>query len=217
MRSVVVLTGDSLQELAKSLRGVRAADPAVEVALVGPPSTLQGISDDVIRVSMPEESASTQDARWFGLQWAIGEAYDSIIALTPTDPVDAVPAVLKALNEADAVVGSRFLAHRPVLWPMSQVVSRFGSLYAQVLLRLPVRDATTGLMGFRRHVLEAIHLPQLRFNAELLNVELKVRAHKLGFTLAEIPIDGRRSCGLPGRGEVVGAARRVLQLAVRGR
>ena len=53
---------------------------------------------------------------------------------------------------------------------------------------LPLTDSTGGFKCFRREVLEAIALEQVRSNGYAFQIEMSFRAWKKGFRLAEIPI-----------------------------
>jgi dolichol-phosphate mannosyltransferase len=56
------------------------------------------------------------------------------------------------------------------------------------VLGLGVRDLTGGFKCFRRHVLEAIDLDQVRSQGYAFQVELTYRAIQRGFRVTEIPI-----------------------------
>src|SRR5215207_3434235 len=66
--------------------------------------------------------------------------------------------------EADLVVGSRYVRRGGTKnWGLlRRLISRGGSLYAQILLGVPIRDLTGGFKCYRREVLEAIDLDAIR-------------------------------------------------------
>jgi dolichol-phosphate mannosyltransferase len=53
---------------------------------------------------------------------------------------------------------------------------------------LRIQDLTGGFKCFRRRVLEAIDLSQVRSNGYAFQIEMSVRAWRKGFKLKEIPI-----------------------------
>ena len=214
MRSVVCVTISAGADSVGLLDALRRMHLDADIALVGSKESLSSAPADVAHVEVPSGADVSGEAGWCALRWALNEAYDKIISLQAHHPAAAVPAIIEALEEADAVVGSRFAAPRLLT---SHAVSRLANLYAQMLLQLPVKDTTAALMGFKRHVLQAIHLPDLQSRTAALEVEVKHRVHRLGFRFAEIPIDGMPLGRLPNGREVVDAARRVLQLSLRGR
>jgi dolichol-phosphate mannosyltransferase len=74
-------------------------------------------------------------------------------------------------------------------WPMSRLlVSYFGSWYARMITRMPVRDATGGFNGWHRRVLEEVGLDRVRSNGYAFQIELKFRAWVKNFTFTEVPI-----------------------------
>ena len=75
------------------------------------------------------------------------------------DPAD-LPRLVAATEDADLVLGSRYVPGGGVTdWGLGRrAISRGGSLYAQVILGIPVRDLTGGFKCFRRAVLETLDL-----------------------------------------------------------
>jgi dolichol-phosphate mannosyltransferase len=108
------------------------------------------------------------------------------------DPADIVRLV-EAAGDADLVLGSRYVAGGGVRdWgPIRRLLSRSGSLYAQLVLGLRVHDLTGGFKCFRREVLEAIDLAEARSHGYVFQVELTYRALQAGFRVREIPITFR--------------------------
>ena len=71
------------------------------------------------------------------------------------DPAD-LPRLIAAAEDADLVLGSRYVPGGGVTdWGLGRrLISRGGSLYAKLLLGMPVNDLTGGFKCFRRAVLE---------------------------------------------------------------
>jgi dolichol-phosphate mannosyltransferase len=68
------------------------------------------------------------------------------------------------------------------------VISRGGSLYAQLLLGGPVRDLTGGFKCYRREVLERIDLDAIHSRGYAFQIETTYRALRAGFRVVEVPI-----------------------------
>jgi dolichol-phosphate mannosyltransferase len=101
-----------------------------------------------------------------------------------------LPRLLEGAKRADVVLGSRYVDGGGVSdWgPLRRAVSRGGSAYARLVLGVNVRDLTGGFKCFRREVLEAIDLDQIRTRGYAFQVEVTYRAIQLGFEVAEVPI-----------------------------
>ena len=67
-------------------------------------------------------------------------------------------------------------------------ISAGGSLYARIILGVPVRDLTGGFKCIRRAVLEAIDLNAIHSRGYAFQIELTYRALRKGFRVQEIPI-----------------------------
>jgi dolichol-phosphate mannosyltransferase len=105
------------------------------------------------------------------------------------DPAD-VPRLLEAALEADLVLGSRYVpGGRVENWGLlRRLVSAGGSLYARVVLGVPVRDLTGGFKCFRRRVLETIDLDAVSTRGYAFQIETTYRALRAGFRVVEVPI-----------------------------
>ena len=106
------------------------------------------------------------------------------------DPADVPRLIAAAERGADLVLGSRYVRGGSVgNWGLGRrIVSRGGSLYAQLLLQAPVRDLTGGFKCYRRAVLEAIDLDAVRSKGYAFQIETTYRALRAGFRVEEIPI-----------------------------
>jgi len=101
-----------------------------------------------------------------------------------------LPDFIEAMKENDLVVGSRYLEGISVVnWPIRRlIISYFANTYARVITGLPLRDCTSGFCCYKREVLERINLDAVRARGYSFLVEMKYRAHKLGFRIGEVPI-----------------------------
>ena len=101
-----------------------------------------------------------------------------------------IPNMLKAIQQADLVLGSRYIdGVRVVNWPLSRLVlSKGASYYVRIITGLPIYDPTGGFKCFRRKVLETIELDEVRSNGYAFQIEMTHKAWMLGFRVREIPI-----------------------------
>ena len=105
------------------------------------------------------------------------------------DPGD-VPRLVAAAEDADLVLGSRYVEGGGTRnWGLvRRFISRGGSLYAQGLLQLGLRDLTGGFKCYRRAVLEKIDLDAISSLGYAFQIETTYRTLRAGFRVVEIPI-----------------------------
>ena len=105
------------------------------------------------------------------------------------DPAD-IPRLVAAAGRADLALGSRYVPSGGVEdWGLlRRFVSRGGSLYAKLILGIPVNDLTGGFKCFRRSVLERLDLDAVDANGYGFQIEMTYRAIRAGFTVEEVPI-----------------------------
>ena len=109
------------------------------------------------------------------------------------------PAVLPALiapvvgGEADLVIGSRYTAGGGVVdWGLARrVVSRGGSLFARVILRLAPHDLTGGFKAWRAATLATIPFAGVHAGGYVFQIEMTFRTSRLGGRIVEYPITFR--------------------------
>jgi dolichol-phosphate mannosyltransferase len=105
------------------------------------------------------------------------------------DPADVLR-LAAAAEEADVALGSRYVEGGGTRnWGLvRRFISRGGSLYAQVLLGLGIRDLTGGFKCYRRAVLETIDLGAIDSRGYAFQIETTYRAIRAGFRVVEVPI-----------------------------
>ncbi len=129
-----------------------------------------------------------------GFRYALAMGYQQVFTMDADfshDP-SRLPALQKALGEADVVLGSRYVPGGGTLrWPLwRRLLSRGGSAYARLVLGLPIHDLTGGFKGFRRQVLEALlaELSTMRSRGYAFQIEMTYRCARHGFRIVEVPI-----------------------------
>ena len=108
------------------------------------------------------------------------------------DP-DHLPILLGRLDEADLVLGSRYVDGGSVQdWGAGRrAISRLGSHYARAALGVGIRDLTGGYKAWRREALEAISIGDVDSVGYAFQVETTYRAIKAGLRVVEVPISFR--------------------------
>ena len=125
-------------------------------------------------------------------QWAKEQSFDIVVEMDAdgSHRAEDLPALLGALSTADVVLGSRWTAGgRVVNWPKSrEALSRGGNLYTQIMLGIPLRDATGGFRAFRMSALDRIDLTSVQSQGYCFQVDLAWRAVRAGLQVVEVPI-----------------------------
>src|SRR6218665_3428593 len=105
------------------------------------------------------------------------------------DPAD-IPRLVAAAERSDLVLGSRYVNGGGVTdWGLiRRLISRGGSLYAKLILGIPVNDLTGGFKCFRRSVLDQLDLAAVAADGYGFQIEMTYRAIKSGFRVEEVPI-----------------------------
>jgi dolichol-phosphate mannosyltransferase len=157
-----------------------------------------------------------------GFVWALATDADRIVEMDcdfSHDPED-LPRLLAATENADLALGSRYVEGGGTRnWSVARrAVSRFGSLYARILLGVGIRDLTGGFKCFRRSVLETIGLERISTKGYAFQIETTYRALKVGSRVVEVPIVfSEREAGTSkmSRGIVLEAMAKVPALRLR--
>jgi len=198
---VIIPTYNEAQNLRALVPQVLSQDPRLEVLVVddnspdGTGRTADELAqaDPRVHVLHREGKLGLGTAYLHGFRWALERAYDYVFEMDADfshDPAH-LKEFLKAIEEADVVLGSRYLEGKVTVvnWPMGRLMLSYcANIYARWITGLRIWDLTGGFKCFRRRVLEAIDLSRVRSNGYAFQIEMSVRAWRKGFKLREIPI-----------------------------
>ena len=201
MRSVICMPTycerDNLRPLVEELR---VAAPEVDVLVVddaspdGTGEVADALAAEHAHVSVIHRTGrpSMSAAYIEGFARALDEGYEIVVQMDAdfSHQPRYVPRLIEAAKTADVALGSRYVSGGAVdQWSLGRrVASRAGNVYVGAVLGMPCRDATSGFVAWRRHVLKAVDFPDLVSQGRSFQIELKYRAHRQGFTLTEVPI-----------------------------
>ena len=127
-----------------------------------------------------------------GFKWALKRDFDYIFTMDADfshNPAYLM-GFLDKLSESDLVIGARYVKGGGVVnWPIQRkIISRCGSFYARTILCFPIKDCTSGFMGFRRKVLENIDLDEIKSEGYGFLIEMKYRTYRHGYKIEQYPI-----------------------------
>jgi len=156
-------------------------------------------ADKRIHVLHGDRKRGLGNAYISGFKWALERDYQLIFGMDADfshDPSE-IPAFLQASEEADLVIGSRYVnGIRITNWPLSRLMlSKSAATYVRLITRIPVADPTSGYRCYNRKILESIKLDSILSNGYSFLIEMAHTAWKKGFRIKEIPItfEDRRS------------------------
>jgi len=129
-----------------------------------------------------------------GFKWALKRDYayifemDADFSHAPNDLIRLYNACSK--GDADLAIGSRYKTGVNVVnWPMGRVLmSYIASKYVRFITGLDIADTTAGFICYKRAVLEQITLDKIKFVGYAFQIEMKFKAHLLGFNITEVPV-----------------------------
>lgn len=198
---VIVPTYNERENLPRLIPLILAQDPSLEVLVVddaspdGTGALAEELAEGERRLHVLHRAGKLGlgTAYLAGFRWGLEQGYDYLFEMDADfshDPAH-LPQFLQAIQDADLVLGSRYLEGRVTVvnWPIGRLLlSYFANVYARVVTGLPIADATGGFKCFRRGVLEALELERVESNGYAFQIEMSFRAWKKGFRIREIPI-----------------------------
>nr|MDQ6928874.1 polyprenol monophosphomannose synthase [Actinomycetota bacterium] len=186
MRTLVVLpTYQEADNIAEVLRRLRAAVPHADILVVddGSPDGTADLAKaaahelGAIDVLLRPAKAGLGSAYRAGFTEGQARGYEILVEMDSDlshDPA-ALPALLKAVEEgADLAIGSRYVPGGSIpRWSARRrALSQWGNRYAARMLRLDVRDATSGYRCYRSAVVARIDLDSVRADGYGFQIEM---------------------------------------------
>jgi len=198
---VIVPTYNERENILKLIDAVLAQTPIVDVLVVddGSPDGTGALVDERaatdgrVHIIHRERKLGLGTAYLAGFRWALERDYEFVFEMDADFSHDPqhIPQFLASIENADLVLGSRYRDRKVTVvnWPIGRLMlSYFANVYARFVTGLNVFDATGGYKCFRRKVLEAIDLNDVRSNGYAFQIEMSFRAWRKGFRIVEIPI-----------------------------
>ena len=198
---VVIPTFDERENISRIIPIVLATDARLDVLVVddgspdGTGDVVRAIAASNPRVHILQRAGKLGlgTAYLAGFQWALERSYSLVLQMDADFSHDPshLPQFLEEAKNADVVLGSRYREGRVTVvnWPIARLLlSYFANVYARTITGLPLWDATGGFKCFRREVLEAIDLKDVRSNGYSFQIEMSFRAWRRDYRIVEIPI-----------------------------
>lgn len=205
--AVLIPTYNERENISTLVPEIFAVAPSVSVLVIDD-SSPDGTAGAVLSLAKKYPNLSLlQRARKNGLGAAYKDGFAHILAKKDRDPIlcmDAdgshdpayIPKLLEASAEYDLVIGSRYMRGGAIeRWEWWRyLLSRWGNVYARALVRLPIKDLTSGFFCIRRRALQETDLSRVESSGYAFQIDLKYHVVSGGARVLEIPIifKGRR-------------------------
>jgi dolichol-phosphate mannosyltransferase len=106
--------------------------------------------------------------------------------------VEDLPAMMDAFHgsELSITLGTRWIKGGSVVnWPLSrQLLSRAGTAYARIALRIPLHDLTGGFRVYSVPLLKKLNLQQMTATGYCFQIEMAMASDLAGASAREVPI-----------------------------
>jgi len=197
---VVIPTYNERENLTVLVRQIFAQGLSLEVLIIddNSPDGTGAVADELAQVD-PRVHVMHRAAKMglgsayvAGFRYALERDYDAVFEMDAdfSHSPESLPVFLRELENADLVVGSRYLHGVTVVnWPLKRLVLSYGAnVYSRVITGIPIKDLTGGFKCFRRLVLESVDLSRVRSDGYGFQIEMNYKAWRKGFRIREIPI-----------------------------
>lgn len=198
MDAVVIATYNEAQNAPEIIREVLEAVPGVMILIVddqspdGTADVVRNMDVENVHVIVRKKKRGYGTAVRDGLREAVKRGADRVVTMDADfshDPAD-LPRVLEELNDADVVIGSRYIGGvRVINWhPKRLLLSLFANAYVRLVLCLRTQDCTSGYRAYRASLLRRMKLSTIESNGYSFLVEMLWRAKLRNARILEVPI-----------------------------
>jgi dolichol-phosphate mannosyltransferase len=197
---VIIPTYNEAENLGRILDRLHAGVPAAHALVVddGSPDGTGELAADYaaadprVHVLRRSAKAGLGPAYVAGFSWALAQGYDVVVEMDAdgSHAPEQLPQLLAALDDADLVLGSRYLPGGTVEdWPAHRLLlSRVGNRYTRWALRLPLTDATGGFRAARAELIGTLPFDDVASEGYCFQVDWAWRAVRAGARVTEVPI-----------------------------
>lgn len=198
---VITPTYNEAENIEPIIKRLRAAVPTAH-SLIADDNSPDGTgaiadrlaaADDHIHVMHRPGKGGLAAAYLAGFEWGLARDYDVLVEMDAdgSHQPELLPLMLTALRskDADMIKGSRWMRGGATNQTKSrEMLSRLANIYIQVMMDLPVRDATGGYNVFRASILRAIDFTDFASKGYTFQVDMTRRVLAAGGRVAEVPI-----------------------------
>jgi dolichol-phosphate mannosyltransferase len=197
---VLVPTYNEAENIASIVDRLRFSVPDVHILVVddsspdGTGALADGLAarDPNVHVLHRTEKTGLGAAYLDGFGWGLSRGYTQLVQIDADGShlPEQLTSLLAAADTADVVMGSRWVPGGAIEnWPWHRrALSRGGSFYSRLLLRLPQRDATGGYRVYSAQALERMDLSGVDSLGYCFQIEMLLHAVRADLRVVEVPI-----------------------------
>ncbi len=152
----------------------------------------QGLANSRIHLLKRSSKSGLGPAYLAAFAWALEHSFDYVVEMDAdgSHQPEELGRLLDASRDADLVLGTRWMAGGKVEnWPFyRRAISRIGTWYAEMALKVPYKDLTGGYRVLSKNLLETLDLRSIQTLGYGFQIEIAMRAFDAGLKVAEVPI-----------------------------
>ena len=193
--TVSMITMNEEGAVAKVVSGIRRVVPDAEILLVDSsrdrtPEIATELGCRVIRQFPPQGYGPAMNR-------AVREAAGDIVVTLDCDdtyPVDAIPTLVKLIDDGHDLVNTTRVHRRPEAMPFANfLANRAFAVVARVLHGIRTTDLHSGMRAYRKSMIEQVEWSP---HGPALPVDMLLIPYRRGFRIAEVPIDYHERIGV---------------------
>jgi len=150
------------------------------------------LADPRIHLLQRSSKSGLGPAYLAAFDWALQRSYDYVVEMDAdgSHQPEELSQLIEASHNADLVLGTRWIpGGRVENWPIyRRAISRVGTWYAEIALKVPYKDLTGGYRVLSRNLLENIDLRKIQTLGYGFQIEIAMRAFDAGLRVVQVPI-----------------------------
>jgi dolichol-phosphate mannosyltransferase len=196
---VMIPTYNEVESIGPLVRELLERSPDLEILVIddnspdGTVEVVKGLSSPRVHVLEREVKSGLGAAYRAGIIWAQAHPYFTHYVTMDGDgshrPQDLLVMLARAKN-VDIVMSSRWMPEGEIQnWPRyRQFISRMGTSYARLSLKLPYTDLTGGFRVYSAHLINRLQMNEIKSEGYCFQIEMILASTVAGATISEVPV-----------------------------
>jgi len=202
MKNIIILpVYNEVNNIEKLVKALRGSDMYFDILIIddNSPDRTGAVADRIaqevegVNVIHRRRKLGLGTAYICGFEYALEKGYEYIGCMDSDfshDPKDMPRLFLEVQQGADLACGSRYIGGvRVNNWEFARLLlSKCANIYTNVILRVGVKDFTTGFRCYRGEALKRIDFSSVKAKGYGFTIEMTYRFFRKGFSIKEVPI-----------------------------